>query len=92
MNDLARSLGRQQPLLARRWFSKDFECNAVRLGVEEKYTFAATAKAVGINVRSRRDWHQNDAPQPESCGKNANRSNDPRHRFTADFEPAKTAA
>ena len=55
----------------RRWFSEDFKRDAVRLVVEEKYTFAAAAKAVGVTTKSLRDWHQKYAPQPEPCGDNA---------------------
>jgi transposase len=55
----------------RRWFPEDFKRDAVRLVVEEKYTFAAAAKAVGVSTKSLRDWHQKYAPQPEPCGDNA---------------------
>jgi len=55
----------------RRKFSEDFKRNAVRLVVEEKYTFAAAAQAVGATAKSLRDWHQKYAPQPEPCGENA---------------------
>jgi transposase len=49
----------------------DFKRDAVRLVVEEKYTFAAAAKAVGVSTKSLRGWHHKFAPQPESCGDNA---------------------
>ena len=55
----------------RRWFPEDFKRDAVRLVVEEKYTFAAAAKAVGVSTKSLREWHQKYAPQPEACGDNA---------------------
>ena len=55
----------------RRRFSEDFKRDAVRLVVEEKYTFAAAAQAVGATTKSLRDWHQKYAPQPEPCGDNA---------------------
>jgi len=41
------------------------------LVVEEKYTFAAAAQAVGVCPKSLRDWYQKYAPHPESCGENA---------------------
>jgi transposase len=52
-------------------FSEDFKRDAVRLVVDEKYTFAVAAKAVGVSVKSLRDWHRRFAPQPEACGENA---------------------
>ena len=55
----------------RQRFSEDFKRDAVRLVVEEKYTFAAAAQAVGVCPRSLRDWHQKYAPRPEPCGENA---------------------
>lgn len=55
----------------RRRFSEDFKRDAVRLVVEEKYTFAAAAQAVGATTKSLRDWHQKYAPPPEPCGDNA---------------------
>jgi len=55
----------------RRRFSEDFKRNAVRLVVEEKYTFAAAAKAVGVSVKSLHAWHKKYAPQPTPCGENA---------------------
>ena len=51
MNELKR-LGRpcrSKHLDSRRRFSEDFKRDAVRLVVEEKYTFAAAAKAVGVS-------------------------------------------
>jgi hypothetical protein len=41
----------------RRRFSEDFKRDAVRLVIEEKYTIAAAAKAVGVSAKSLRDWH-----------------------------------
>jgi transposase len=72
MHELKRSLGRQQILPAcRRRFSEDFKRDAVRLVVEEKYTFSAAAKAVGVSVKSLRDWHRKWAPEPTPCGEGA---------------------
>jgi transposase len=72
MNELKRKAGRlqtRQP--CRRRFMDDFKRDAVRLVVEEKYTFAAAAKAVGVSVKSLRDWHAKYAPEPTPCGENA---------------------
>jgi transposase len=52
-------------------FGEDFKRDAVRLVVEEKYTFAAAATAVGVSVQSLRAWHKKFAPSPEPCGENA---------------------
>jgi transposase len=55
----------------RRRFMEDFKRDAVRLVVEEKYTFLAAAKAVGVSVKSLRDWHAKFSPEPTLCGDNA---------------------
>jgi transposase len=55
----------------RRRFSEDFKRDAVRLVVDEKYTFAAAAEAVGVSVKSLRDWHAKYAPEPAPCGDDA---------------------
>ena len=69
MNKLMSSVGRSQVKHpCRRRFSEDFKRDAVRLVVEEKYTFAAAAKAVGVSTKSLRDWHNKFAPEPMSCG------------------------
>jgi transposase len=52
-------------------FGEDFKRDAVRLVVDEKYTFAAAAKAVGVSVQSLRAWHKKFAPPPTPCGENA---------------------
>jgi transposase len=69
MNELKSLAGRSQ--LRRRRFSEDFKRDAIRLVVEEKYTFSAAAQAVGVSTKSLRDWHHKYAPQPEPCGENA---------------------
>jgi len=58
-------------LSRRRSFSEEFKRDAVRLVVEEKYTVAAAAKAVGVCVKSLQDWYKKFAPPRESCGENA---------------------
>ena len=52
------------------WFGEDFKRDAVRLVVDEKYTFAAAAKAVGVSVQSLRAWHKKFAPPRDACGEN----------------------
>jgi transposase len=72
MNEVKVSVGRQQTVRpSPRQFSDDFKRDAVRLVVEEKYTFAAAAQAVGVSAKSLRGWHKKFAPLPESCGDNA---------------------
>ena len=53
------------------WFGEDFKRDAVRLVVDEKYTVAAAAKAVGVSVQSLRAWHKKFAPPLDPCGENA---------------------
>jgi len=55
----------------RRRFSEEFKRDAVRLIVEEEYTFKAAAKAVGVSEKSLRDWHKRLAPPPRPCGEDA---------------------
>ena len=55
----------------RRRFSEEFKRDAVRLVVEEGYTFKAAAAAVGVSDQSLRAWHAKFAPAPEPCGENA---------------------
>ena len=72
MEEMKSSLGWQQAVHpCRRRFLDDFKREAVRLVVEEKYTFAAAARAVGVSTRSLRDWHKKYAPEPTPCGENA---------------------
>ena len=57
----------------RRWrrFSEEFKRDAVRLVVEEGYTFKAAAAAVGVGDQSLRAWHAKYAPPAEPCGEHA---------------------
>ena|SRR5688572_23408908 len=57
--------------LNRRRFTEEFKQDAVRLVVNEGYTFAAAAKAVGVGEQSLRKWHARLAPKPAPCGENA---------------------
>jgi transposase len=52
-------------------FEDDFKRDAVRLVVDEKYTFPAAAKAVGVSVQSLRAWHKKFASPLDPCGENA---------------------
>lgn len=66
MNDLAEEGSRRK-----RRFSEEFKRDAVRLVVEEGYTFKSAATAVGVSDQSLRAWHAKFAPPPEPCGENA---------------------
>ena len=66
MNDLAEEGSRRK-----RRFSEEFKRDAVRLIVEEGYTFKSAATAVGVSDQSLRAWHAKFAPPPEPCGEHA---------------------
>ena len=55
----------------RRLFTEEFKQDAVRLVVNEGYTFPAAAKAVGVGEQSLRKWHARLAPPPVPCGEDA---------------------
>jgi transposase len=55
----------------RRVFTEEFKRDAVRLVVNEGYTLAAAAKAVGVGEQSLRAWHARLAPPPALCGEDA---------------------
>jgi transposase len=57
--------------LKRRRFTEEFKQDAVRLVVNEGYTFSTAAKAVGVGEQSLRKWHARLAPQPAPCGEDA---------------------
>jgi len=59
---------RQAACAKGRRFPDEFKRDAVRLVVEEEYTFKAAAKAVGVSEKSLRDWHKRLAPPPKACG------------------------
>ena len=59
-----------QPVGGKR-YSDDFKRDAVRLVTEERYTFKAAARAVGVSEKSLRDWHARFAPAKSPCGENA---------------------
>jgi transposase len=54
-----------------RRFSEEFKRSAVRLVVEEGYTFKAAAAAVGVSDQSLRSWHAKFVPPPAPCGEHA---------------------
>jgi transposase len=54
-----------------RRFGEEFKRDAVRLVVEEGYTFKAAATAVGVSDQSLRAWHAKYAPVREPCGEQA---------------------
>ena len=66
MSELEQEVSRRK-----RRFSEEFKRDAVRLVVEEGYTFKAAATAVGVSDQSLRAWHAKFAPPPEPCGENA---------------------
>jgi transposase len=52
-------------------FPDDFKQDAVRLIVDEKYSFKAAAEAVGVSENSLRGWHKKFAPAAKVCGGDA---------------------
>lgn len=66
MSELEQEVSRRK-----RRFSEEFKREAVRLIVEEGYTFKAAAAAVGVGDQSLRAWHAKFAPAPTPCGENA---------------------
>lgn len=61
----------QEVRRGRRRFSEEFKRDAVRLVVEEGYTFKAAAAAVGVGDQSLRAWHAKFAPVLPPCGESA---------------------
>jgi transposase len=55
----------------RRRFNEEFKREALRLVVEEGYTFKGAASAVGVSDQTLRAWHARFVPPPEPCGENA---------------------
>ena len=55
----------------RRSYDESFKREAVRLVTEEKYSFAAAARAVNVSEQSLRAWHARLAPPPTPCGEHA---------------------
>ena len=57
---------RKRPL-----YGDEFKRDAVRLVVEEGYSFKAACEAVGVCDATLRAWHARLAPPPEPCGEEA---------------------
>ncbi len=49
----------------RRSFSSEFNQDAIDLIVKQGYSFKTAAEAVGVEVRTLRDWHEKLAPPPK---------------------------
>jgi transposase len=62
---------KQEASSRRRRFTEEFKRDAVRLVVNEGYTFQAAATAVGVSGQTLRAWHTRFAPQPLPCGEQA---------------------
>ena len=58
----------------RRPYPDDFKQDAVRLVVEEGYSFTAASLAVGVCDQTLRSWHAKLAPPPDPCGDEASTS------------------
>ncbi len=54
-----------------RRYADEFKRDAVRLIVDEGYTFKAACQAMGVCDQTLRAWHAKLAPQPEACGEEA---------------------
>lgn len=52
-------------------YSDEFKQDAVRLVVEQGYSFKAACQAVGVCDATLRAWHAKLAPPPEPCGEDA---------------------
>ena len=52
-------------------YSDEFKQDAVRLVVEEGYSFKKACHAVGVCEATLRSWHAKLALPPEPCGENA---------------------
>lgn len=61
----------EQAKRTRRSYSDEFKQDAVRLVVDEGYTFQAACRAVGVCEATLRTWHAKLAPPPEPCGDEA---------------------
>jgi transposase len=61
----------QEASSRKRRFSEEFKRDAVRLVAEEKYSFKAAARAVGVSDQTLRTWHAKLVPPPAPCGESA---------------------
>jgi transposase len=61
----------EQSKRSRKSYSEDFKRDAVRLVINEGYSFKSACEAVGVCEASLRAWHARLAPPPEPCGDDA---------------------
>ena len=61
----------EQSKRSRKTYSEEFKRDAVRLVVDEGYSFKSACEAVGVCDATLRAWHAKLAPPPESCGDDA---------------------
>ena len=71
MDDIKQEVPCEQVPAKRRRYADDFKQDAVRLVVDEGYSFKAAAQAVGVCDQTLRTWHAKLAPEPEPCGDDA---------------------
>ena len=71
MDDIKQEVPAQQVPSKRRRYADEFKQDAVRLIVEENYSFKAAAQAVGVTEQTLRTWHSKLAPKPDPCGDDA---------------------
>jgi transposase len=71
VDDIKQEVPAQQVPAKRRRYADDFKQDAVRLIVDEKYSFKTAAQAVGVTEQTLRTWHSKLAPKPEPCGDDA---------------------
>lgn len=56
---------------SRKTYSDEFKRDAVRLVIDEGYSFKTACEAVGVCDATLRAWHAKFAPPPEPCGDDA---------------------
>lgn len=61
----------EQSKRSRKSYSEEFKRDAVRLVINEGYSFKSACEAVGVCEASLRAWHARLAPPPEPCGDDA---------------------
>lgn len=61
----------EQSKRSRKSYSEEFKRDAVRLVVNEGYSFKSACEAVGVCDQTLRAWHARLAPPPEPCGDDA---------------------
>lgn len=61
----------EQAKRSRPRYSDEFKRDAVRLVVDEGYSFKAACEALGVCDATLRAWHAKLAPPPKPCGEDA---------------------